>query len=109
MTKNNIISYLIIFVIIIGLGLLGLHWHEQDKEQSIRSSISESEGKIKELQKQALVDSLLIKSYTATIDSASKIKHDTLTIYQTKYVQKNNILALGTDASISKLSNNLSH
>lgn len=107
MSKSNI-TYIIIFAVIIGLGLLGLHWHNQDKVQGIQNAISESEGRIKELNKKAIIDSLLIKSYTETIDSAKLIKHDTIKIYTIRNVQKNNVIALGTDESIRLLSNNIS-
>ncbi len=108
MTRNNLVSTAIILVALTFFSIIAVRWHNERVELNVREAIAKSEGTVQELLKQSIAKDKEMDSYKSKIDSLKKIKHDTVTLYNTLYVQKNAARNLGTDASITFLSNNLS-
>jgi len=101
-------SILIIALATALLVAFGLHWYIQNREQSLRESISFNEGIISELKKQISKDSLLALNLKTSIDSIRAIKTDTLKIYENKYIKVNGVVNLNANRSVELLARNIS-
>ena len=109
MTKNNIITYAIILAVIVGIGLVGLKWHNDNVEARVREAVAEDQGKIKELVIQDSINKIERKVLRFTLDSAlSKLnQNDTVIIYNTHEKTIDRIAELGIDSSIALLAKNI--
>lgn len=99
--KSSNIKYAITLAVLILLGILGLHWHNENVKESIKTAISEKEGQIQLLKNQVGVLEKEASHLKIVADNALKnLKVDTITLYLDHYEKLNYVNSLGIDSGI---------